>query len=450
MANWRCAVRRLCVAAGGLLLIASAFSFSFLDGDIKILRNAGSPTLAVQYSGAKAARVEIRINGKKAGSKEVNAAKSSGIVSFGIKLEELQAGNNVLEAFLFDGKGAQVGYEKATITAEKGPQQPVFIRLPKMAQTVSGSVEIQVGFGVDMRETYVSFFVDGQFRSMKNFPPYSYIWDTTAETNGWHEVEAWTFDATQTTRKSQAVRVMVNNPGGRTERLPATPEAKPGPEPIKPAAAPLLADPKVAPPLAKQSDLRGPVATYETVSGYRVSTPRAGKIAEPLAMSGPAIKPPMAGAAPGTAAGVPSAGANAADAKAPRTVTITAGAKLPISGKFSIYLNGEEIRFDVSPRVADGIPLTPFRHLFEGAGGIVDWDNAEKVCTASGPGSEVWIKIGDLFAKVNGKAFQLEAVPFIESGRTIVPLSFVNDALGLDVQFDPKSGHVLITQRESK
>jgi hypothetical protein len=131
----------------------------------------------------------------------------------------------------------------------------------------------------------------------------------------------------------------------------------------------------------------------------------------------------------------------------PALMKIAPGTRVPTNGAISISMDGKEIPFDVTPRVSGGVPLSPFRHLFESAGGEVDWKKFEKICTAKGLGKEVWIKIGDMYAKVDGKAYKLEVVPFIEQGRTIVPLSFISEALNFNVDFDPVTRHVLITKK---
>src|SRR5205807_1818583 len=67
---------------------------------------------------------------------------------------------------------------------------------------------------------YVSFFVDKEFKSLKNFPPYEYNWDTTKVPNGWHVLEAMTAtpDAATPT-KARSIHVNVNNPGGQTRKF---------------------------------------------------------------------------------------------------------------------------------------------------------------------------------------------------------------------------------------
>jgi hypothetical protein len=228
------------------LLAAAAFSFVLVDAKLKIVRVENSPSLAIQYSGAKAARAEIRVNGVSSGIRDIKGAKTSGMVAFKIDLGLLNKGDNLIEAFIYDANGKVLGSERTTIVATSGGDAAVKVQLPKNGQTVQGTVQIQVGLGVEMKEAYVSFFVDKQFRSLKNFPPFTYYWDTTQETNGWHEVEAWTFDQSQATRKSAPVKVLINNPGGRTERQnPQEPAPKPAPKPqpkpaVQPAPKPVL------------------------------------------------------------------------------------------------------------------------------------------------------------------------------------------------------------------
>jgi hypothetical protein len=177
--------------------------------------------------------------------------------------------------------------------------------------------------------------------------------------------------------------------------------------------------------------LRPAVLVYSEVGGFRVTTPKT-----PVA--------PKAAPAPAKAAPVKAAPAKAAPAK----VAVERGVRIDKAGPVEISLDGKKVEFDVQPRVDQGVPLTPFRHLFEAAGGEVDWDKFAKICSAKGLGKEVVIKIGDLYATVNGTTYQLEVASFIEKGRTIVPLSFVSEALNFEISYDPATNHVLILKKD--
>jgi hypothetical protein len=89
--------------------------------------------------------------------------------------------------------------------------------------------------------------------------------------------------------------------------------------------------------------------------------------------------------------------------------------------------------------------------LLEANGGKVDWESLTKTVFGKGvDGSTIMVKIGDRIASINDRSIELEMVPFLEGGRTIVPLSFIRDALQADVEFDVKTGHVLITSMKKK
>jgi hypothetical protein len=142
-----------------------------------------------------------------------------------------------------------------------------------------------------------------------------------------------------------------------------------------------------------------------------------------------------------TVASVPIAHVNAAA----RMIQIDYGRRLPDMPSYAILLDSKYVNFDVAPSVRNGVPLTPFRHLLESAGGVVNWDNAAKIVDATSDGRSIWLKIGDRYAKVNRIPVELELSPYIEKGRTIVPLSFIKSTLDVNIQYDPKTGHVLIT-----
>ncbi|MEZ5162881.1 MAG: copper amine oxidase N-terminal domain-containing protein [Fimbriimonadaceae bacterium] len=114
-----------------------------------------------------------------------------------------------------------------------------------------------------------------------------------------------------------------------------------------------------------------------------------------------------------------------------------------------IYMNGEMVNFDVNPRVTNGV-ASLLRHLFEHNGGKVKWDHEKKMVQGLDEALSISFTIGDPTARVNGNSMLMEMAPFIERGRSIIPLSFFSQALNVDVQFDPATGHVLILNAKSK
>jgi hypothetical protein len=111
---------------------------------------------------------------------------------------------------------------------------------------------------------------------------------------------------------------------------------------------------------------------------------------------------------------------------------------------FAVAFDSTRIAFDVPPRVEHGLPLAPFRAIFEHTGGTVQWFSDSKTVRAVNSAREIDIRIGDRNAKVNNETVKMAATPYIDRGRTIVPLSFVKDAMGVNIQYDARTGHMLI------
>jgi LysM repeat protein len=129
---------------------------------------------------------------------------------------------------------------------------------------------------------------------------------------------------------------------------------------------------------------------------------------------------------------------------------LRAGTSLVIPGTFSIAMNDQSIGFDVSPRIEEGLPIAPFRHIFEHAGGSVVWHPEDRSVTASKPETEIRLEIGSDKAAVNQAVVILDRAAFIDSGRTMVPLRFVTEALELKAEYDPKTGTVYLKREKSK
>lgn len=677
-------IKRLGLLAAFIALGTTSFAITS-DQQIKISRALNSPTLAVKYSGAHTALVELRLNGESFGTRTMDDAPTAGETTFSLDLLTLKDGDNEIEILLYDKDGHLLGTEKTTISTDQNTKGPIYLTTPAMGANVMGPVEITVGFGKDFKNSYVSFFVDNQFKSMMNFPPFTYNWDTTRESNGWHELEAWVVDDTSSTFKTRKVRVFVNNPGGHTYRI-ATPVAKPIAKPVaksiakhltavihpaknvaplpapqmdltatpnavaasitgtsaplktiaqttsavavvktnamppaelgfvtqnpvvphlegrsaglKPSAMPAsisigprvmtptgkrlvatkaqMATPaKIAPQIAKtpvpaklvastteveKAPIKievktpttalaavgqvsaNPVSVQVTASSQAAPKPAAQEapIASPLlalipsavtkptpapapvksvvvSKPAPIIEKPTTLVDPGTLAvlipattpesapatfkplGLDMSGdgmvarpaaapiqprapivpapatpitsaitsmattdsvvkvpavappAKAVPAKPTRhakVLTVDYGTRFPAHTNYSIVYGGTPLTFDVAPTVIQGVPMTPFRHLIEHAGGDVKWEPVDKEVVATTDGKTIWLKIGDKIAKIDASNIQLELAPLIKSGRTIVPLSFIKEALNVDIDYDKATGHVLITPKK--
>lgn len=442
---------RLALCAG-VAVLAGLAQATMLDATILIDRAANNKTLTVKYDGALATLVELRINGVSVASRSVSGDSATGETTFGLDLAALEDGKNQIEIRLYDKDGKLLGTQKSEISVDRAGTGPVSLERPRTGETVQGPVEIKLSLKTDLKNIYVSFFINDEFKALKNFPPYTYMWDTTRMANGWHEVQAWVVDEANQTFKTEKVRLFVNNPGGRTSRQPA--------ETTKPVQGsqntgnPTVGNGSGIKPTQTGSTQSTGTTTLPPVNTGRTSantgnaatgTSSATKpetIGNGRATGTRNMRPTDPNVDPLIAMTTGNAATKAATTAAP--IAVGFGKRLPNIGTYDIFLNGNLVNFDVSPRVAEGIPLTPFRHLFEANGGKVKWNHEAKEVDAEGQGHTVWFRIGDANAKVNNQIFKLEMPPFLEAGRAIVPLSFMTDALNVKISYDPNTGHVLI------
>ena len=109
--------------------------------------------------------------------------------------------------------------------------------------------------------------------------------------------------------------------------------------------------------------------------------------------------------------------------------------------------NNSPVNFDVPTRVEAGIPLTPFRQIFEFTGGSIDWNDATQTVHATNSLNDILFKIGAGSAQVNQKTVTMERRSSIDHGRAIVPISFIRDSMNVIVHYDEKTGHLLIESK---
>jgi len=443
------------LVCAALIVSAVTAQASFVDASIMIDRAANNKTITVKYDGARAAMVELRINGKSVTSKKVSDQFEAGETMFDIDVAALDNGTNKVEIRLFDASGKLLGTEKSDIKIDRSGDGPVFFVSPKPDITTQGVIDIKVGFKNQLKNVYVSFFVNDEFKILKNFPPYTYRWDTMTVANGWHEVQAWVVDDASASFKTEKLRIFVDNPGGRTKRQDPvetpTPTQPTKPEVVKPEGT------KVSVPMNANITASGGTKPATggagTATGTQSINPTQTQTASVNGEKPANVKITNDPANPGELVAIntnTNTTTTTTDNVVLKPLTIDVGRRLPDVDHFDIYVGGEKLNFDVSPRITNGIPLSPFRHLLESYGGDVKWTHESKEVNGNQDGQMIWFRIGNPEAKVNGQSVFLETAPFIEKGRSIVPLSFMTQALNLNIQYDPNTGHVLIQTASKK
>ena len=112
-------------------------------------------------------------------------------------------------------------------------------------------------------------------------------------------------------------------------------------------------------------------------------------------------------------------------------------------------VDGQAMMLDVAPYIGEGDrTLVPLRFVSEALGYEVQWDgDARTVTIMDGDEIAVLLTIDSRSAMVYGAATELEVPPVIHapSARTVVPLRFVSETLGYDVEWHDDTRTIVIT-----
>ena len=115
-----------------------------------------------------------------------------------------------------------------------------------------------------------------------------------------------------------------------------------------------------------------------------------------------------------------------------------------------VIVDGSPVFFDQPPVVIGGRTLIPLRGVFEQMGATVQWNPVNDTVLAMRGTTQVQLTIGSRSAWVNGQQVALDVPPMIINGRTLVPLRFIGESLGANVQWLVATRTVLITSPVSQ
>lgn len=537
--------------------------------------------------------VELYVDGVKVKTERLDTPETKGIISFLIDASALSPGSHAIvvravasdaevvsakSSFEFDiensnpSVGSEIGIP---VNSDFGSAPVLTITSPTTNGKVSGTVTIPLqATDPSGRAPYVSVFVDKVFKTLKNYAPYDFEWDTTSYTNGYHTVEAYGYNDNQVVGKAAVIRLYVNNPGGhtsiRTDLLdvpvprhtarhaaPAThhvngqaelagklPTASSLKHTILLASASRESMSQLSndftsrfslPDLSKETDAHSEVAASPvqhiqpmngapiTANSASIINPRRAitLVASAFDAQSPASHdelvspdlPPVTfstatsnvisehtearsamvrtGSPYNSSAAVPSANpanresiielasssiplgdlslpyltaplvpmAHATAVKMivpvakPRIVGIhtaaapNAASLLKAIGQTSIWVNTIPLKIDRPIAAQDGVMFSPLRQIFEFEGGNLAWLPKSSEVLAHSDTHNIDLHIGQRDVTINNKEYMLDSAPYIDQGRTMVPLSMLPLALDVTVQYDNRNGHILVQSK---
>ncbi len=113
-----------------------------------------------------------------------------------------------------------------------------------------------------------------------------------------------------------------------------------------------------------------------------------------------------------------------------------------------VMVDSQYLSSTSSPTYINGRLMVPMRSIFEALNAKVTWYNGAVI--ASLGSTEVQLKPNENYAKVNGQKVIMAVPSTVINGVTLVPLRFVGEAMGADVDWLNNLQTVLITSKQFK
>ena len=115
----------------------------------------------------------------------------------------------------------------------------------------------------------------------------------------------------------------------------------------------------------------------------------------------------------------------------------TALGQVTQAGEIGIVINQEVQKYDAAPVLINGRTMVPLRGIFEKLGATVEWCADTRTITGTREQSKIILGVGQSRATVDGQEILLDAPPVIIKDRTMVPVRFIAESLGAQVEWNP-------------
>jgi hypothetical protein len=113
-------------------------------------------------------------------------------------------------------------------------------------------------------------------------------------------------------------------------------------------------------------------------------------------------------------------------------------------GNSVALVNDKTVKLDASPKIVKDRTLVPLRFIAEAFGADVQWNSVFKLVIIKLQDKEIILQIGTSYASVGDKKYILDTAPIIDKGYTMVPIRFIAEALNSSVEWDSTTKTVTI------
>ena len=113
-------------------------------------------------------------------------------------------------------------------------------------------------------------------------------------------------------------------------------------------------------------------------------------------------------------------------------------------------INGQGKKMDAKPFIKNDRTLVPLRFIVEAIGGEVNWDNDNRLVTVNSKGKTIVLPIDSKTIKIDGKDVNIDQAAIIKGDRTFVPIRFIAENLDMVVNYINESRIIEISSFEDK
>lgn len=116
---------------------------------------------------------------------------------------------------------------------------------------------------------------------------------------------------------------------------------------------------------------------------------------------------------------------------------------------FALKVDGKSLSCEVPPIVFNDYSVVPARDVFEHLGAEVGWNSRTEQVTVNYGRTQILMTINQTTVFKDGQTQKMPIAPKIINGKTMIPVRYVSEALGFDVNFDSKTDTISITTKKT-
>jgi FtsP/CotA-like multicopper oxidase with cupredoxin domain len=115
------------------------------------------------------------------------------------------------------------------------------------------------------------------------------------------------------------------------------------------------------------------------------------------------------------------------------------------AGEENVLVNGKSTRLDVPPQLIGDTTYVPLRFIGNQLGADIQWIDEEKSVVYTTKDTKIQLWINQNKVVINGKELTMDQQPINQNGSSMVPLRFVSENLGAKVSYDNSTQDITLT-----